>query len=107
MFLDKILAMHIKLPHEILQEIAARARESRLSQGLSQEGLAKRSGVSLGSLKRFEATGQIALESLLKLALALDALEPFDELFTPSQNTETSLDELLRTPPPRKRARGR
>ena len=47
---------------------------------LSQAGLAKRSGVTLGSLKRFETTGLIAFDSLLKLALVLDCLGDFDKV---------------------------
>jgi transcriptional regulator with XRE-family HTH domain len=46
--------------------------QKRLDKNPTQEGLAKRSGVSLGSLKRFESSGHISLESLLKLALVLE-----------------------------------
>ena len=46
--------------------------------GYTQTECATRSGVSLGSLKRFERTGQISLESLLKLAFVLECLGDFD-----------------------------
>ncbi|MEL6865377.1 MAG: helix-turn-helix transcriptional regulator [Bacteroidota bacterium] len=49
---------------------------------LSQAELAERSGVSLGSIKRFEQTGKIAFESLLKLAHILGQLAKFEQLFT-------------------------
>jgi hypothetical protein len=48
--------------------------------------LAKRSGVSLGSLKRFETTGQISLESLLLLADVLNRLDDFDAVLKPIEN---------------------
>ena len=51
----------------------------------SQTELAARSGVSYGSLKRFEQTGEISLESLLKIAVVLQAAEPFADLFKPSE----------------------
>ena len=49
-----------------MQEIAERAKFRRLEQNLTQEGLALRSGVSLGSIKRFERSGEISLKSLME-----------------------------------------
>jgi hypothetical protein len=43
--------------------------------------LAYKSGVSLGSIKRFEQTGQISLESQLKLSHLFDRLDDFDLIF--------------------------
>lgn len=71
-----------KQPSNILLEIAKRHKKIRKSQNLSQVALAKRSGVSLGSLKRFETTGQINFESLLKLAHFFDRLEEFNTIFS-------------------------
>lgn len=71
-----------KQPSNILLEIAKRHKKIRKSQKLSQAALAKRSGVSLGSLKRFETTGQINFESLLKLAHFFDRLEEFNTIFS-------------------------
>ena len=64
-----------------MQEIAIRAKGKRLEQNLTQEGLALRSGVSLGSIKRFERNGEISLKSLIDIALALGCLEDLDALF--------------------------
>lgn len=58
----------------------------------SQAEAAQRAGISLGSLKRFEQTGQISLESLLKLANLLDRLPDFDTVFY----RDTALDEVER-----------
>jgi len=68
-------------PHEIGKELAMRHKALRKQLKLSQLEMAERSGVSLGSLKRFETTGQISLESLLKLAHLLDRLEDFKSVF--------------------------
>ena len=46
---------------EINTEIAERMVQLRKRKKLSQKSLALRSGVSLGSLKRFEQTGEISL----------------------------------------------
>jgi transcriptional regulator with XRE-family HTH domain len=75
-----------KLPSDILKELAERHREIRKRSKMSQAALAERSGVSLGSVKRFESTGQISLESLLKLASALNRLSDFDQLLQPGED---------------------
>lgn len=84
------------LPQEEIKAIAQRAKALRLQFKLSQEKLAERSGVSFGSIKRFENTGKISLESLLKIAFTLNAMREFSNLF-PSKATRPgqSLDELI------------
>jgi transcriptional regulator with XRE-family HTH domain len=77
-----------KKPVDVLQEIAQRHKVLRKKAGFSQSELAQRSGVSLGSLKRFETTGQISLESLLLLADVLNCLNDFDAIFRPIENLE-------------------
>ena len=75
-----------KLPTDILQETAQKHRALRKQLNLSQAALAERSGVSLGSLKRFEQTGKISFEHLLKLAHILGRLAEFEQLFLPIEN---------------------
>jgi transcriptional regulator with XRE-family HTH domain len=67
-------------PIEVSIELAARLKKIRRQVKLSQADLAERSGVSLGSLKRFENSGKISLESLLKLAHLLGKLKDFENL---------------------------
>ncbi len=83
-------------PPEMAGYIAKQAQEKRLSLNLSQQTLAERSGVSYGVLKKFERTGKISLESLLKLALTLGSLATFKDLFkaTPPEQLR-SLDALI------------
>jgi transcriptional regulator with XRE-family HTH domain len=70
-----------KLPLDILEETAMKHRHLRKQLGFTQAELAKRSGVSLGSLKRFEQTGQISFASLLRLAQILGRLSDFSAIF--------------------------
>ena len=100
-----ILAISLKTPQDVRSGLAARARACRLALNLSQEGLARRSNVSLGSLKRFERTGQVSLDSLLKLALVLGKLDDFESVFKPGLQVPGSLDDLLKTPPVRRKGR--
>jgi transcriptional regulator with XRE-family HTH domain len=68
------------LQTDVQDELRTRFRKRRLKLDLTQEGLAKRSGVALPTLRRFERTGQIALEALLKIALVLECLGDFDRI---------------------------
>ncbi len=70
-----------KTPKEIDKLIAARIRSIRKRRKLSQERLSEKSGVSLGSVKRFESSGEISLSSLTKLAIALNCESELVELF--------------------------
>lgn len=85
-----------KTEKEIAKDIARRERNKRKLYKLTQQELANKSGVSLGSLKRFESTGNISLKSLLKLAFVLDSQIDFDNLFKISPNNFKNLDELLK-----------
>jgi transcriptional regulator with XRE-family HTH domain len=77
-----------KKPYDFLEDIALRHKALRKKSGFSQSELAKRSGVSLGSLKRFEQTGQISLESLLQLADVLNRLNDFEAILKPIDNLD-------------------
>jgi len=86
---------------QIAQNIAARARASRLRHAWTQQEMANRAGMSLASLRRFERTGHVAFLSLVRLAVALDAMEGLADLFPDRPET---LDEVL-APPSRQRGR--
>jgi transcriptional regulator with XRE-family HTH domain len=76
---------------------------------LSQAGLAERSGVNIHSLRRFEKTGRIALDSLLRLALVLNVLDDFERVAdrdAPPLATQT-LDDVLAASRSSTRTRGR
>lgn len=70
-----------KTPGEIDKLIAGRIREIRKRRKISQKRLSEKSGVSLGSVKRFEQSGEISLISLTKLAIALEVEQELEHLF--------------------------
>lgn len=70
-----------KTPGEIDKIIAERVRNIRKRRKISQKKLSEKSGVSLGSVKRFETSGEISLLSLTKIAIALDISSEMEELF--------------------------
>lgn len=92
-----MISINLFSSYEMALDIAKRAKAKRLSLNFSQKTLSERSGVSYGSLKKFERTGQISLESLLKIALALGELEKFASLFIRGEDEiPVSIDELLK-----------
>ena len=88
---------------ELADGVAARLRSIRLDADLTQAGLAARSGVTLASLRRFETRGQIAFESLIRLAQALGRDGDIAALFAPPPIA--SLDELVTFKDLRRRGR--
>lgn len=82
-----------KTPNEIAKSLAEKIKQHRKKLKISQENLAQKSGVSLGSIKRFETKYEISLQSFVKIAIALDLDKDFDNLFT--SKTYTSIDEII------------
>lgn len=54
------------------------------------------SGVSYGSIKRFEASGQISLISLTKIAMALEIADELRTIFTqvPYKDIQEVINEI-------------
>ena len=80
---------------ELDKKIADRVRLIRKRRAISQEKLSKISNVSLGSIKRFETTGQISLLSLTKIAVALNIADDLRNIFTeiPYNSIEEAINE--------------
>lgn len=78
---------------EIDTEIANRMVELRKRKKISQKELAAKSGVSLGSVKRFEQSGEISLRSFTKLAIALEVEGELETLF--SEVPFESIEEVI------------
>lgn len=91
------MALFLKAPADTLLDVRDRFKHRRLAMNLSQSGLARRSGVALGSLKRFEQTGLIAFDSLLNIALVLNCLVDFDNVCVEDSQalSSKSLDQVL------------
>lgn len=82
-------------PEEINLKIADRLKNIRKRRRISQKKLSEISGVSYGSIKRFETTGQISLLSLTRIATALDVVNELREIFSqiPYKNIQEVINE--------------
>lgn len=74
-------------------QLAKRVRNIRKRRLISQEKLSEMSGVSFGSVKRFETSGKISLLSLTKIAIALDCADEIREMFR--QVPYRSIEEVI------------
>lgn len=91
-------------PDRALLTLGDAVRKRRIAEGLTQAGLSLRSGVALGTLRKFERTGLGSTEALVKLLGALGGLEALVSALTPDASRFSTLDEVLKpAPPPRKR----
>jgi len=84
-----------KLPSDIHKSTAQNVAELRKEKNWTQKDLEYKSGVSYGSIKRFERSGKISFESLLKIAEALSRLDEFETLFLPNENKR--LEKLFKS----------
>ena len=76
----------------IKSDIRLDARDRRVRLGLTQRELAHRAGVPLSTLRRFEQTGEVSLNSLIEIAVALGATRGFSGLFP--EPAPRTLDEF-------------
>lgn len=83
-----------KTPVEIQMQIAGRIRAVRRKRKISQKKLSQLSGVSLGSLKRFEQKGEVSFLSLIKIATVLGLDNELEHLFEDVQ--PLSIEEVIR-----------
>lgn len=75
-------------------DLARRVASRRKEQHITQRELARRSDVSLGSIKRFEQTGEVSLSSLMRIAVVLGYERDFDALF--ERKSYSSIEEIIR-----------
>lgn len=100
-----MIPIEIKTPNEVAQTLAHRVKALRLDRRWTQQEVAGRAGITLATYRRFERTGRIALERLLKVAVVLDALSGFDQLFARSAAQSLAELEQRSERPVRKRGR--
>jgi len=91
--IDNILSDGSLNSKEICKAIAEKVKARRLDLDMTHEGICKRAGVNISSYRRFERTGLISLEGLVKISFVLEMEKDFDKLFT--QRIYQSIDDVI------------
>ncbi len=77
------LLANFSSPVAVQRKIGRQFQAKRLAQNLTQAALSEKSGVSLGTLRRFEQEGEISLKHLVLLAMSLNLAQELEGLFRP------------------------
>ncbi len=80
-------------PSDVTKRLAERVKGIRKRKKISQKQMAARSNVSYATLRKFEQTGQISLESFVKIAMELGVVGEINSLF--NEPVYTSIEEVV------------
>ena len=81
--------------YKAAKRLEKRRTGRRRSGGEAQAGLASRSGVPLGTLRKFERTGAASVETLFKLLMVVGGLERMIDASAPEPGEFASIEEVL------------
>jgi len=70
----------------VLRELAVRIKQYRIAMSLTQDELAERSMISLGTVRRFERGEDISFLNVIRLLSALNLLHNLDLLVVDPEN---------------------
>jgi len=80
---------------ENIEKIGLKFKELRLLKGYKRKTLSEKTGVSESSIKRFELTGEISLDSLLKISNVLNITNWLTCIL--EEEHFSSIDEIVKT----------
>ncbi len=80
-------------PSDIALKLAKKMKSIRKRRKITQKQMAARSNVSYATLRKFEKTGQISLESFVKLTMELGLTNELNDLF--SKPVYNSIEEVI------------
>lgn len=80
-------------PSDVTERLAKKLRAIRKRKKITQKQMAARSNVSYATLRKFEKTGQISLESFVKITMELGVVDEINDLF--SQPRYSSIEEAI------------
>ena len=89
---------------EISTELGARVRRRRLSLRMTQEEVAQRAGLSVGTVKNLETRMRAStFDSVVRISLALGLADQFEHLFAAKPKSIAQMEQVACAP--RQRAR--
>ena len=99
-----MIDMKFATPDELVRELGSRLRTQRLASRVTQQELAQRAGVALGSIKKLESDGNTTLQTFVRVVQALSLTGDIEDILV--LKPHTSIAEMERAvTAPRQRAR--
>ncbi|MCY4234049.1 MAG: helix-turn-helix transcriptional regulator [Bacteroidetes bacterium] len=87
--------IELTTPAQAKREIALNLRKRRLSLNLTQVGLSQRFGVALATLRKFEQSGEISIDKLLKTLLIVGGLNKTIDTTAPEPQTFSTIKDVI------------
>jgi len=82
----------LKTNFEILQEVRENFKKTRIYENVTQREIARRAGVTIDVVRRFEQQGIITITNLIAIARILDRAEDLLKLFVTDTTIRTLAD---------------
>jgi transcriptional regulator with XRE-family HTH domain len=83
-------------PAKAQQQLARNMQARRVATGLTQAGLSARSGVALGTLRKFERTGAASVETVIKILMVVGGLQDVIHASAPEDAAFHSIDDVIK-----------
>ncbi|OFZ49037.1 MAG: hypothetical protein A2381_15640 [Bdellovibrionales bacterium RIFOXYB1_FULL_37_110] len=87
------LDFKLSTPEEIGHELGYRLKQQRINKRLTQQELADRTGLDVGTIKNLENKGQCTLLTLIKIAIVLDCISDLTNLFQLKINSIAEMEK--------------
>ena len=90
--MNNVLTFKLATTEEICAALGDRLKAERLAQGMLQADLAVRAGVSRGTVKTFENTGQCTVHSLVRMVRSLGLEGELQDIFVPRSRSIAEME---------------
>lgn len=94
--MDRMLDFAFSTSDEVTAALGLRLKAVRLSQSLTQADLAERAGISVGTVKALERTGQSSVPSLVRVVQALGLTDQLQSLFVLQVQSIAAMEQAQR-----------
>jgi transcriptional regulator with XRE-family HTH domain len=94
-----MIAIKLMSPAEISVELGYRLKSRRLALRMTQEELAARTDLNVGTIKNLEAkTAGATLDTLIRIASALGVSDQFETLFVEKPKSISQMEQVATAP---------
>lgn len=103
-----MIDVNLMTPMEIAASLGARLKSRRLSLRITQQELAQRAGLNVGTVKNLEAkTAACTLDTVVRVSVALGLADHFESLFFARPKSIAQMEQVADAPRLRARRRRR